>query len=230
MVKEDDPWELGDEIDVPYPDNRYIESMVDVPDKVDVLDSISQEWVSEIADMTSPFSDSERTMLSFIVNTLIEGNPDQRIESMSCTIGDVQAAVGDTIRGNIRYDLDRMPSNTNPEAFYRSIADEFAIDPRQPGVPLRQRIPAAAWVYEQLQDVEFEVSNTSHGENVMMGKTPALPITRLNFLDHHTISNDRATWFLGLFLHYTLLEKEVMDSFLSLGSLPMWNVINRRIK
>ena len=231
MVKEDGPWELGDEIDWPHQSNRYIESMVkgtvDAPNRVLALSRISQEWVSEMSQMTMPFSDSERAMISFIANTLVEGDPDQRIESMSCTKGDIQAAVGDIIRRNIRYDLDRMLPNTNPEAFYRSIANGFAIDPRQPGVPLKQRAPAAVMIYKELEDVEFVVSNTSHGENVMMGKTPALPITRLNFRDNQTPSNDRATWFMGQFIHYTLLEKEVMDSFLGRHFGKM-SVINRR--
>jgi len=204
-----------------------VKGTVDAPNRVLALSRISQEWVSEMSQMTMPFSDSERAMISFIANTLVEGDPDQRIESMSCTKGDIQAAVGDIIRRNIRYDLDRMLPNTNPEAFYRSIANGFAIDPRQPGVPLKQRAPAAVMIYKELEDVEFVVSNTSHGENVMMGKTPALPITRLNFRDNQTPSNDRATWFMGQFIHYTLLEKEVMDSFLG-GHFGKMSVINRR--
>lgn len=231
MVKEDGPWESGDEIDWPYQSNRYIEAMVkgtvDAPNRVLALSRISQEWVSEMAMMTMPFSDSERAMMSFIANTLIEGDPDQRIESMSCTLGGIQATMGDIIRSYIQYDLERMPRNTNPEAFYRSLADQFVLDPRQPGLPLKQRIPAAAMIYERLEDVEFVVSNTSHGENVMMGKTPALPITRLNFRDNQTPSNSRATWFMGIFIHYTLLEREVMDSFLGRHFGKM-SVINRR--
>ncbi len=230
MVKEDGPWELGDEIDEPYPGNRYIESMVDVPNKVDVLNSISQEWISEIADMTSPFSDSERAMLSFIVNTLIEGNPDQRIESMSCTIGDVQAAVASEIHNSMVYDLNSWwpgnPGNTG-EKYDRS-ALQFISDPRQPGLQLIQRIPCAIHVYKQLGSVEFEVSNTSHGENVMMGKTPALPIT---VLDPLAESNDRATWWLGMFIHYTLKQRDVKVHFLGeTGGLRLGAVINRTIK
>jgi hypothetical protein len=234
MVKEDGPWEPGDEIDWPHQSNRYIESMVkgtvDAPNRVLALSRISQEWLSEMADMTMPFSDSERAMMSFIANTLVEGDPDQRIESMSCTLGDVQAAVGDIIRSDIQYDLDHMqfpPTDADPETFYRSIADQFVLDPRQPGLPLKQRIPTAAMIYERLEDVEFVVSNTSHGENVMMGKTPALPITRLNFRDNQTPSNSRATWFLGIFIHYTLLEKTVMDSFIG-NIYGKMTVINRR--
>lgn len=231
MVKRDGPWEPGDEIDWPHQSNRYIESMVkgtvDAPNRVLALSRISREWVSEMSQMTMPFSDSERAMMSFIANTLIEGETDQRIESMSCTLGDVQAAVGDIIRSDIRYDLDRMPPSSNPEAFYRSLADQFVLDPRQPGLPLKQRIPAAAMIYERLEDVEFVVSNTSHGENVMMGKTPSLPITRLNFRDNQTPSSDRATWFLGIFIHYTLLENQVMDSFIG-NIYDRMTVINRR--
>ena len=177
--------------------------------------------------MTNPFSESEDRMITFIVETLIEGSATDGRPVMSCSVGDIQSAVGRIIRSNIQYDLDRMPANANPEAFYRSIADQFVLDPRQPGLPLKQRIPTAAMVYERLEDVEFVVSNTSHGENVMMGKTPALPLTRLNFRDDQTPNSSRATWFLGIFIHYTLLEKEVMDSFLGRHFGKM-SVINRR--
>ena len=225
------PWEPGDEISWPYQDNRYLTEIVsetvDANNRVLAGSRFNQDWVDEMSMMTMPFSDSESAMMSFIANTLIEGKPDQRIESMSCTLGDVQAAVGAIIRSDIQYDLDRMPSDVNPETFYRSIADQFVLDPRQPGLPLKQRIPTAAMIYERLEDVEFVVSNTSHGENVMMGKTPALPITRLNFRDNQTPSNSRATWFLGIFIHYTLLEKTVMDSFIG-NIYGKMTVINRR--
>ena len=227
MVRWDVVGEL-DDIDWPDPSNRYIESMVnetlDAPNRVLAMSRISKEWASEMAMMTNPFSESENRMITFIVENLIEGGADDRWVSMSCTRGDIQAAVGDIIRSDIQYDLDRMPPNTNPEAFYRSLADQFILDPRQPGLPLKQRTPAAAMVYERLTDVEFMVSNTSHGENVIASGKAALPITDLDFTGD---SDDRATWFLGIFIHYTLLEKEVMDSFLGRHFGKM-SVINRR--
>ena len=228
MVKEDGPWGPGEGIDEPYPDNRYIESMVDVPNKVDVLDSIGQEWISEIADMTSPFSDSENAMLSFIVNTLIEGNPDQRIESMSCTIGDVQAAVASAIHDSMAYDLNNYRTPGTTEETYDRIALQFVSDPRQPGLQLIQRIPSAIHVYKRLTEVEFVVANTSHSENVLAGRKPALPITDLDPLAE---SNDRATWWLGLFIHYTLKQRDVEGHFLGeTGGLRLGTVINRTIK
>jgi len=230
MVRWDVVGEL-DSIEWPDPSNRYIELMVNqtlnAPNRVLAMSRISKEWASEMAMMTNPFSESEDRMITFIVETLIEGSATDGRPVMSCSVGDIQSAVGRIIRSNIQYDLDRMPANANPEAFYRSIANEFAVDPRQPGLPLKQRIPTAAMVYERLEDVEFVVSNTSHGENVMMGKTPALPLTRLNFRDDQTPSKSRATWFMGLFIHFTLLEKEVMDSFLGRHFGKM-SVINRR--
>lgn len=228
MVKEDGPWEPGDEIDWPHQSNCYIESMVkgtvDPPNRALALSRISQEWVSEMAMMTADFSDREKAMMSFIANTLVEDDPDQRIESMSCTKGNIQAVVGEIIRRDIQYDLDRMPPSANPEAFYRSIADQFAVDPRQPGLPLKQRMPTAAMVYERLEDVEFLVSNTSHGEKVLDSGKFALPITDLDFKGE---SADRATWFLGIFIRYTLLEKVVMDSFIG-NTYGKMTVINRR--
>ena len=220
--------ELSDGIEWPNKNNRYIESMVkgtlDAPNRVLALSRISKEWGSEMAMMTMPFSESEDRMITFIVETLIEGSATDRRSIMSCSFGDIQAAVGDIIRRDIQYDLDRMSPNVNPEAFYRHIADQFASDPRQPGSPPMQRIPAAAMVYKRLTDVEFVVSNTSHGENVMMGRKPALPTTDL---DYKGESADRATWFLGIFIHYTLLEKQVMDSFLG-NYFGKMTVINRR--
>jgi len=231
MVDFDGPWEPGDELSWPHLDNAYIAgilgSSVDAPNRVLTLQRIGYEWASDMAMMTHPFSDRENAMMSFIANTLIEGLPTRRIESMSCTIGDVQTAVASYIYGSMEYDLGNDRTSAAAETLYRSVAEQFVMDPRQPGLPLKQRIPAAVHVYEQLQNVEFEVSDTSHGDNVMMGRKPALPIT---VLDPKGDSDDRATWFLGIFIYHTLLEKSVMDSFLDLGSLPTWNVINRRIK
>ena len=229
MSKKDGPWEPGDEIDWPHKGNQYIKALsdTDAANRVLALSHISHEWVSEMADMTMLFSNSEKAMMSFIANTLIEGDPKQSIKSMSCTIGDVQFAVADVIRKSMQYDLDRMPSDADPEAFYRSIAAQFMLDPRKPGLPLNQRIPVAAHVYKRLTDVEFEIANTSHSENVFNDRNPPLPTTNL---DYKGASNDRATWFLGIFIHYTLRESEVMDSFINTSMVQKRTLINRHFR
>ncbi len=238
MSKEDGPWETGDELDRPYMNNRYINYLTwdrtpnlsqSTQDRSNALSRIGQEWLDEMAMMTMPFSDTEIAMMAFIVNTLVEGDPNQRIESMSCTIGDIQAAVASYLYGSMEYDLSNDRTSADANALYNSTAKQFFIDPRQPGLPLKQSIPSAVHVYEQLENVEFELANTSHGENVMMGRTPALPITRLNFRDNQTPSNDRSTWFLGIFLGYTLQEREVKESFLDTGILRKRTLINRHL-
>ena len=230
MVKEDGPWEPGDEIDWPYRANRYIKALsdTDANNRVLALSRISQEWLDEMIMMTMPFSNSEKAMMSFIANTLIEGDPKQSIKSMSCTIGDVQSAVASLIRSGVEYDLSSFIGTNSPAAtLYVSFANQFNLDPRQPGLPLNQRTPVAAHVYKRLTDVEFEIANTSHSENVLNGGKPALPITNL---DYKGASTDRATWFLGIFIHYTLLEREVMDSFLNTNMVQKRTLINRHFR
>jgi len=223
------PWQPGDDLEWPYYGNRYIlgllERSVTIRDKQ--LFDIGQEWVHDMSHMTHPFSEREREMMGFIVNVLIEGDPEKRIKSMSCTVGDVQAAVASYIYGSMEYDLANDRTSAAAQELYRSIADQFVEDPRQPSrLPLKQRIPSAVHVYEQLRNVEFELSNTSHGENVMMGRKPELPITDIDLDD----SSDRSTWFLGTFIHYTLRNSMVEDSLLDTGILRMRTVINRSVK
>jgi len=232
-ARSDEPWKPGDALLWPQADNRYIHGLVrsevDASNRVLALSRIGQEWESEMAMMTMPFSERERTMMSFIANTLIEGVPEQYINSMSCTVGDIQTAIASHLYGSMEYDLSNDRTSADADALYDSIADQFFVDPRQPGLPLKQRIPSAVHVYEQLENVEFELANTSHGENVMMGRTPALPITNLNFRDSQTPSKDRHTWFLGIFLGCTLREREVRDSFLDTGMLRKRTLINRHL-
>ena len=232
MSKEDGPWEPGDEIDWPYKNNGYIHRLIDNVDahnRVLALSRISQEWVSEMANMTAPFSERERAMMSFIANTLIEGDPDQRMKSMSCTLGQIQTVAASYLYGSMEYDLSNDRTSADADALYDSVADQFKVDPRQPGLPLKQRIPSAVHVYERLEDLEFEVANTSHSENVQNGGIPALPITNLNVRGNQTPSLDRHTWFLGFFLYYTLKERLVRDSFLDTGILRKRTLINRRL-
>ena len=225
------PWQPGDDLEWPHLGNLYIKRLVD--SSVDeynrslALSRISQEWLDEMSMMTHPFSDKEKAMMSFIVNMLVEEGPDERIQSMSSTVGDVQAAVASYIYGSMEYDLGNDRTSATADDLYDSVADHFFMDPRQPShLPLNQRIPSAVHVYEQLGNVEFELSNTSHGENVMMGRKPELPITDIDLDD----SSDRSVWFLGIFIHYTLKEREVRDHFLDTGILRMRTVINRSVK
>jgi hypothetical protein len=225
------PWQPGDDLEWPHAGNLYIKNLVnrDVGDyeRSLALSRISQEWLDEMSMMTHPFSDKEKAMMSFIVNMLVEEGPDEKIQSMSSTVGDVQAAVASYIYGSMEYDLGNDRTTTSSEELYASVADQFVLDPRQPSrPPLRQRLPSAVHVYEQLRNVEFELSNTSHGENVMMGRKPELPITDIDLDD----SSDRSVWFLGIFIHYTLQEREVRNHFLDTGTLRMRTVINRTVK
>lgn len=230
MSKEDGPWEPGEDLDWPYMDNRYISRLLEPwgytePERSHCLSRIGQEWADEISMMTSPFSDAERAMMDFIANTLIEGNPTERIESMSCTLGDVQGAVASMIYGSVDFDLNNDRSSDAANALYDTLENQFLLDPGQPGIPYRQRAPGAWFVYKDLTNLEFELANTSHGENVLAGGKPALPTTDLDYDGDNPIY-DRATRFLGIFINATLRDRLVRESFLDTRLLRKKIVIN----
>ena len=233
MSKKDGPWEPGDELDWPYKNNRYIsrltvDSSHSEQDRSYCLSRIGQEWLDEMAMVTIPFSDAENAMMEFIANTLIEGNPNQRIKSMSCTIGDVQAAVASMIYGSVEFDLNNDRSSGAANDLYDTLENQFLIDPGQPGTPYRQRAPGAWFVYKDLTNVEFELANTSHSENVLNEDTDAksvLPITDLDY-DGNNAVYDRATRFLGIFINATLRDRLVRESFLDTGRLRKRTIIN----
>ena len=228
MSKEDGPWEPGDELDWPYKNNRYISRLTvdsSEQDRSYSLSRIGQEWLDEMAMMTMPFSATERAMMAFIANTLIEGNPDQRIESMGCTIGDVQDAVASIIHQSVEFDLNKDRSSGAAKDLYDTMENQFLIDPGQPGIPYRQRAPGAWFVYQDLTNIEFQIANTSHSENVLADQKPALPITDLDY-DGNRRRYDRATRFLGIFINATLRDRLVRESFLDTGRLRKRTIIN----
>ena len=231
MSKEDGPWEPGDELDWPHKDNQYISRLLEPwsyteQERSDCLSRIGQEWLDEISQTTSPFSDAERAMMAFIANTLVEGNPTERIKSMSCTLGDVQGAVASMIYGSVEFDLNNDRSSDAANALYDTLENQFLIDPGQPGIPYRQRAPGAWFVYKDLTNVEFELANTSHSENVLGGrKLASLPITDLDYDGDNPIY-DRATRFLGIFINATLRDRLVRESFLDTRLLRKRIVIN----